>query len=153
MALAIFSSNLTASEIRQFEIIPTPGAAPEGARSVDKVRPVARELVEEAARRTVAAWNTPHLEEVLHEDMFDRERLMNSIDTLATRDARLRLLSVGAVQTVQQFTKPRRGGGRILISRVSAVLQTQLEYNDPATGFQRLPLSDEFVFEFRQLVR
>jgi hypothetical protein len=151
-ALMSVSLTLAASEMRGLSVIPTPERMPRGAVAVKTVQPVPRELVEAAARRTVAAWNTSHMGEVLHDDLFDKQRLLDAMDTAVPRDAKMRLLSVGGIQTLQQYAMWHKSRRWVLVSRVSATLRTQVEYNDPSGGFKRTPYTDEFVFEFRQAV-
>jgi hypothetical protein len=64
----------------------------------------------------------------------------------------MRLLSVGGIQTLQQYAIWHKSRHWVLVSRVSATLRTQVEYNDPAGGFKRTPYTDEFMFEFRHAV-
>ena len=71
------------------------------------------------------------------------------MDTLVPRDAILSVQSVQGIQTLQQYLMPA-DEGEDLVSIVSATVRTQLEFNNPSTGFVRLPGVNEFVLQVTQ---
>lgn len=136
-----------AQEVRQFKRIATPLAAPSlpsGARAVANARPVSRAKVESAVQQIAASWNTPRLESLLAENFYDKRRLMDSLGTLVPRDAKLRVLGIQGVKTLNQYVQAGTRGEQ-LVSRVSVTLRTQVEFNDPRGGFQRLEGDNEVI--------
>ncbi len=136
-----------AQEVRRFNRIVTPLAAPAlppGARAVASARPVPRAKVESAVEQITTAWNTPRLEPLLAESFYDKQRLMDSLGTLVPRDAKLRVLGIQGVKTLNQYVQADARGEQ-LVSRVSVTLRTQVEFNDPRDGFRRLEGDNEVV--------
>lgn len=103
--------------------------------------PVAPELVEALAKDLLRRWNDRGLDELLAADFPQRDRLLDAFPNRVPPGARLRLLSVGAIQTLEQ---QRIEAG--VVSTVSAVINAQLEYDDPERGFQRHQGSAEYLF-------
>lgn len=130
LAIAV-STGSEAREFRQLKAIPTPATLPADAVAVKDLQPIAREIIEEGVENVMAHWNTPQLQEVLSEDFYDAQRLEDNVQTYAPRDADIRLLSIRGHQLLQQY---RQNGNRI--SRVSVTVSTQVEFEDPAQGFQ-----------------
>ena len=145
-------------EARQFrQVIPiaTPAksvsALPEGAVAIEKPKDLDREVVKSAVNQLVSKWNTGELSEVISDTFFDKTRLTDAVDNLAPRDATLTIQSVQGIQTLQQFVMPGDNGDST-VSIVSATVRTQLEYNDPDSGFVRLPGVNEFIFKVTESV-
>ena len=146
-------ANTHARQFRQVIPIATPDKSatslPEGALAVENPRELGREEVKAAVSEVLSKWNTGNLSEVLSESFFDRTRLTDAVDNIAPRDATLSIQSVQGIQTLQQFIMPGDDGDS-LVSIVSATVRTQLEYNDPESGFVRLPGVNEFVLKVTQ---
>ncbi len=140
-----------ADEFRSFNPIPTPAAAAAvpGALPVARPVPVDPRLVEAAVRKLLAAWNTPGFAEQLGVSFYDRARLLDAMDDKAPRDAVLRIIAIRGIHTVAQYRQPGEEG-ESLVSIVTAVVETQIEYNDPATGLQRHPGVNELTFRVTQ---
>jgi hypothetical protein len=155
-SMALLAGMLVASgaaDARQFRSampIATPAqraaALPPGARPVAVVEPLSRAQIEPLLEQVMQAWNTGQLEAQLGEGFYDSARLGDSVDRVVPRDARLRIQAVQGVQTLQQFIVPD-GAGEKLVSIVSATVRTQLEFNDPAAGFQRRPGVNEYILK------
>lgn len=144
----------TAAQARQFRAvrpIATPVAAasalPDGARAVDEVVALSREQVEPAVQRVIESWNRGTLDSQLARGFYDRMRLLDAVDTVAPRNATLRLQSVQGVQTLQQYIEPdpQAPGAERLVTRVSVTARTQLEFVEPGGDFVRRPGTNEFV--------
>lgn len=136
-----------AQEVRQFNRIPTPQAAPAlppGARALTVARPVSPRQVEEAVQRVATAWNTPLLGPLLAENFYDKQRLLDSLSVQVPRDAKLRVLGVQGIQTLGQYVQPGEHGEQ-LVSRVSVTVRTQIEFNDPGSGLRRLEGDNELI--------
>lgn len=137
-----------AQEVRQLNRIATPSTAqklPPGTRTGASQQPVSAARVEEAVKKIAAAWNTPNLAPMLADSFYDKSRLVDALSTKVPRDARLRVLSVQGIQTLNQYLQKSASGMEQRISRVSVTVRTQLEYNDPQAGFQRLDGTNEFI--------
>ena len=153
LVIITLSGNVQARQFRQVIPIATPNksvaALPEGAVAIEKPRELGREEVKAAVNQVLSKWNTGNLSEVLSESFFDRTRLTDAVDNLAPRDATLSIQSIQGIQTLQQFVMPGDDGDS-MVSIVSATVRTQLEYNDPDSGFVRLPGVNEFVLKVTQ---
>jgi hypothetical protein len=153
LSVVCFVSQVSfAAEVRTLNQIRTPAVVPLSADSVDRIRPVALEVVEKAVNDLFAAWNEPHLEQYLHKELYDKSRLLDTIDSAVPRDATVRVLSIQGVETLQQYVQ-KKVRTSVLVSRVSAVVRTQIEFNDPTDGLQRREGTAEYVFEIIERVR
>lgn len=153
--LALSTDHVFSQEFRALRPIATPETAPlpAGAQPVDGAFvPVDRRAVEEATRDLLAKWNTPEFGDALAETFFDRTRLQDALDTAVPRDARLGLLSVQGVQTLDQQVVPDPTGLPIdtVVSTVSATVRLQAEFNDPSRGFQRREGVNELILRVTQ---
>jgi hypothetical protein len=148
-ALLLAALPCAAQESRPFKPIPRPGSA---APSTEPAAPPAPAALRAAVDRAVAslerAWNTPDLEKLLSSAFYDRQRLLDAMVTKVPRDARLRIVGVQAIQVLGTVKRQGRDGREEIVTRVSVTLRTQVEYNDPASGFQRLEGLNEAVFAF-----
>ena len=136
---------VVAREFRVLNAIPAPARLPEGAAAVQEIKPVDRRIIEATVRKLAASWNTQDLEKYLGDDFYDKQRLSDNILNFIQRDGKLRVLGVQGQQTLQQYKE----GGK-LVSRVSVVVNTQIEFNHPTAGFQRFPGRTELVFKVKQ---
>ncbi|MDA0790764.1 MAG: hypothetical protein O2780_15055 [Proteobacteria bacterium] len=148
LLLALAPAMLAASEFRRFEPIVVAPRQQEGALEVER-QPVPEELVREGVMAIVAAWNGPDFGDYVSERAYDKSRLVDSLALHAPRDASLRLLSMQNMQTLAQFERTGDDGVE-LVSEVSVELVTQVEYEDPVSGFQRRNGNVELVLEVTQ---
>ncbi len=139
------SGEVYAREFRIINAIPAPARLPDGATAVGKVTPIDRKLIEGTVRQLAAAWNTQDLEKFLGDDFYDKNRLSDNINTFIQRDGKLSILGIQGQQTLQQFEQDGK-----LVSRVSVIVNTQIEFNHPTAGFQRFPGRTELVFKVKQ---
>lgn len=139
---------LPQAEAREFRIIntiPTPARLPDGAEAVGQINPIPSKAIEATVRKLAASWNTQDLEKYLGDDFYDKNRLTDNINTFIQRDGKLRILGIQGQQTLQQYIQDGK-----LVSRVSVVVSTQIEFNHPTAGFQRFPGRTELVFKVKQ---
>lgn len=106
-----------------------------------KFLPVHRSLIENAARTVIAAWNSPALAGLLGEEFYGRDQLLDAFSRQVPPGARLRLLSIGGIQTLQQ--QPLEAGA--VASLVSVTVTAQLEYNSAEDGFVRREGTNELI--------
>lgn len=148
-----FTQGGIASEFRSRIPIRTPARPPEGAVRVSTVQPVDPRLVEDAVRKLYAAYgySTGAIAGMLAPSFPDRSRLLNTINQRVPRDARLRVLGIQSIRTLDQFLRTdAASGAEERVSTVTATVRSQLEYNDRDVGFQRLEGTIEYLFRVKQ---
>ncbi len=80
--------------------------------------------------------------------------LLDALDTKVPRDARLRVLAIDSIHTLEQSTSPGGAGRKpVRKSLVAVIVRTALEFNDPLEGFQRRDGENEYIFEVQEVVR
>ena len=134
-----------AAQFRSFVPIVTSDPAPKGSVVVSRPKPLYASLIAQALQRLFDSWSNDELRQHLSEKFYDRSRLLDVIARDVPRDARLRVLSIQNGQLLQQFSGAQRGVYQQPQSTVSVVARVQLEWNDPAQGFQRLEGVSEYV--------
>ncbi len=151
-ALVALITATRATEFRHLSPILVPAAIPEGAEAVQVIRPVSPAVVEHAIKQLMASWNTPLLRRHLSDRFYDRQRLLDVVNTFAPRDARIHILAIQSSQTLQQHIEGADGGRPTLVSRVAVTVSTQVEFTDPRLGFQALDGTNTYVLNIRQQV-
>jgi len=151
LLLICFLPGAIASEFRAYTPILTPGALPEhNALQVAKViKPVSNKVMSNVVTGLIRAWNQNGLDKVLSNEFFDRTRLGDAMDNRVRRDAKLTVLSVQSIRTLNQHIESDKRG-RLMVSLVSVTIRTQIEFNDPANGFQRREGLNEYIFRVKQ---
>ncbi|MCI5050475.1 MAG: hypothetical protein MRY32_09155 [Rickettsiales bacterium] len=134
-----------AREFRVINAIPAPAVLPDGASAVKEIKQVDRRIIEKIVGKLAASWNTQDLKKYLGEDFYDKQRLSDNISTYIQRDGKLNVLGIQGQQTLQQYEENGK-----LVSRVSVIVNTQIEFNHPTAGFQRFPGRTELVFKVKQ---
>ncbi len=146
----VLASPVESRQFRSVVPIATPAriksALPDGAQAVDKPEQLDRSKVKAAVDQVLSKWNTGEMEGTLSDQFFDRTRLTDVVDNVVPRDAILRVQSVQGVQTLQQYVMPGDDGNS-RVSIVSATVRTQLEYNDPESGYVAVPGVNEFILK------
>lgn len=137
----------SAQEMRRMNPIATPAAVPAGAEVVAAPKPIQAAATKTAVEQLAGKWNVSDLGAALSENFYDKSRFMDAMVTSVPRDTRMRVNSVGGVQTIQQMIVDDPQGGKLRISTVTATAATQLELNDPAQGFVRVPGTNEILFD------
>jgi len=143
-----------ASEFRAYTPILIPRALPGGAapQAAKVIRPVSNKVMAKVVVRLIRAWNRNGLDKVLSNEFFDRTRLNDAMSNKVPRDAALTVLSIQSIQTLNQHIESDERG-RLMVSLVSVRIRTQLEFNDPANGFQRREGTNEYIFRVKQRMR
>ncbi len=156
LCFLVTAGSAGASEFRSLRPILTPSMAASGGAGAAMpgrvIRPVSRAVAGKVAEKIIAAWNGNNIDSVLADQFFDKSRLSDAMNTKVPRDARLEVLAIQDVQTLGQkvTTGP---GGRQLVSTVSITLKTQVTFNDPANGYQRLQGVNEYIVRIHQPLR
>lgn len=136
---------VSAHEFRVYNAISAPARLPEGAVAVAQIKPVDRRLIEDTVKTLAGSWNTQDIQKHLGKDFYDKQRLGDNIQSFIQRDGKLSILSMQGQQTLQQYEENGQ-----LVSRVSVVVNTQIEFTHPTAGFQRFPGRTELVFKVKQ---
>ena len=134
---------------------PTPEPEPaETAVARKSLRPVSQEAVEQAVATLFAAWNKPELRDLLSSDFYEQTRLPAALATKVPRAAVIRVLSISSWQVLVQRATPADPEGTTLLvtSTISAIVRSQVEYNDPESGFERVEGLNEYVFDISEVV-
>ncbi|MCG8324532.1 MAG: hypothetical protein MI673_03370 [Thiotrichales bacterium] len=150
--LLIVSGTVQAHQFRSLQPIASPTdqqqAVDDHGLNVEQIEPIERGVVENMVSDIISKWNTPEMAGTLADTFFDKDRLLDSVDNIVPRDAKLRLQSIRGVQTVQQYIEPGQAGERgQRVSIVSVTVQTQLEFNDPTQGFVRRSGTNELILK------
>lgn len=109
--------------------------------------PVDQRVVREAVAKILGDWNTLELKQWLSSEFPGRDRLLAALDFDVPPTARLRILSIGSVQTLEQ-ERIDRG----LASLVAVSVRAQAEWEDPEHGFQRRTGTSEYILRIVQRV-
>lgn len=117
------------------------------ARAEQPVTPVAPAVVRQAVEQVLASWNTPTLGHWLAADFAARDQLLAALSFDVPPTARLRVLGIGGIQTLEQ----ERGDG-VLQSLVSVTVRAQAEWEEPGQGLQRREGTAEYVLRISRRV-
>ncbi|MBM3560328.1 MAG: hypothetical protein FJX53_10730 [Alphaproteobacteria bacterium] len=141
-----------AAEFRRRITIPGPTALAPGARSVANPQPVDRKVIEAGVEQIFAAFadGGRGIDRLLASDFANRQRLIDDIGARVPRDARLRVLAIQSVRTMEQVEATGADGRPARVSRVIAIVRSQLEYDDPVAGFRRLEGVADYIFRIEQ---
>lgn len=153
LSVMVFSVDVSSAEFRRRIAIPTPQAAPPGSVPVTSFKPVSRAMVEEGLTKIFAAYGSDptKLAPMLARSFQDKSRLLDAMSFNLPRGAKLQLRGLDAVNTLRQHVERGSGGQPgTLVSTVNATARTQLVYNDPALGFQRLEGVADYLLRVRQ---
>lgn len=143
-----------AREFRPFRPIRAKITGPPGAEEVKEIQPIAAPTVKQAVSEVMSSWNTNEFSQKLGDELYDKTRLLENIEEKVPRDAKINVLGVQNVQTIGQFIQPDPAGREIdvVTSTVSAVVRSQIEFNDSNQGFRRIDGLNEFVLKITEEV-
>ena len=142
-----------AGSMRQFQPIKTPeGTAvgvPDGFETVAEIRPVDMETVRKFMQDLADSWNTPQLLQMLSEDFYDKSVFHDSMMTVTKVpfDAKLKILSIRSIRTLQQMVGEDPQYGRVCVSIVEVTALTQILLNDPEAGFVKLEGVNDYLLK------
>jgi len=151
-AIASFPEPGATTEFRRRLAIPSPSQLAPGVRPVANPQPVDRKVIEAGVEQIFAAFSEGGrgIDRLLANDFVNRQRLIDDIGVRVPRDARLRVIAVQSVRTMEQVETTGDDGRPVRISRVVATVRSQLEYNDPIAGFRRLDGVADYIFRIEQ---
>ena len=140
LALLMLVSTSLVAEQRSFDPI-------DGDAEPRSLRPAERQQVEDWLQELAAAWNTPMLGDFLHPDFPQRQRLLAALEDDVPPDARLRILSVGPVQVLDQRREPGRLNRTLRVG-----LRLQVEGPADDGGLERRESRQNLVLEWTRKV-
>lgn len=108
---------------------------------------VDQQLARQAVEQILATWNTTSLNQWLAADFPNRDQVLAALSFDVPPTARLRILSIGAAQLLEQ---ERTDQG--LISLVSVQVRAQAEWEDPKAGLQRRAGTSQYIVRLMQTV-
>ncbi len=110
--------------------------------------PVDSAAIEKSIRKIIASWNGPNLAAYLDNNFQDKNLLLTTIQRSVPMDAKLRLIAVHGISTLEQqiLTNPS-SQVRQRRSVVIATVDLQLEFNDPFKGLVKLPHSSQLYLQ------
>lgn len=159
LAIFIILFSATLAHAQEFRTIqPIPSLAEEkraveeltrqGLKPVSKSIAIPRAVVERVMQQTAESWNSPEMAKTLSDSFRDKDRLGDSLTRFAPLDAKMRLMSVGSYRILAQAIKPDSKGD-LLISKVSVIARTQVEYTNSSGAFQRKPGEQEYLLTIK----
>ncbi len=148
-ALAIMTvSSADAREFREMRQLKTPmnvdalQKGEEGTTPVTQPVKIDDALIRSAIESLFNSWGTSDVERYLADKFPNRNQLLTAFGTHVPMDARLEIRGIRAVRVLSQHNKDDN-----LVSIVSAEVETDVRYQDPTLGLQRLRGTGEYVFE------
>lgn len=99
-------------------------------------------LIRSAIQSVFDNWGTTEISKYLGDKFPNRNQLVGALERHVPYDARLEVRSIRAIRTLGQRTKDGN-----VISVVAADVETEVFYQDPTLGVQRLRGTGEYVFE------
>ena len=112
------------------------------------------EVTRNAVNKIAEAWNTPDLEQMVSNDFYDRTRLFDAFAKDVPRDAKLRILAIEGVNVFENNVFVLTDTSELVFhNKVSVNVRTQVEYNDPANGFQRQEGVNDMILNIRQVFK
>lgn len=142
------SDAVLAAEFRSRLTIRTPAAPVEGGVKVKRIQPVDRRVIEEIVRKLFESYgfDSRATGDMLDVSFPDRSRLLITMNERVPRDAKLRVLGIQSLRTLDQVLQTDSGTGKTArTSTVTVTVRSQLEFNDGAIGFQRLEGKVEYL--------
>ncbi len=143
-----------AAEFRDLRPIPTPvKALSQTEEEIKDLPPVSEEAIKTGLKSLLASWNTSRMEKLLASEFYDRDRLLDAMQTFPDRGAKLRILAIKDVQILGQRVLPVDKEHVTRVSTVSVNALTQIEFEDPVKGLVKLEGENEYLLRIREHIR
>lgn len=148
------SNTASAREFRSLVGIASPvNPLPQGAVRPPTIEPVDTKVVEKALYALADAWNGEGLSQLIADDFANASDLMRVLTNDVPTDAKIRILSIQSIQTLDQYVVDVKDG-KDRTSIVTVTARTSVEYEDPSSGKrQRLVGLNEFFFRITDQLR
>ena len=148
--------NVQARSFRGAEVIQSPQAQPQiggalqptDAALAGQLPEFDAELVRNAVTDLAQAWSSGRLSDYLDEGFYNRDRLLDTIASDIPKNAVLRVLNIRNISVLNSSVGKDQKTQKVeRTSRVTATVETQVEFNHPVNGFQRLPGTLELTLQ------
>ena len=114
-------------------------------KGAEELMPLDDQLIATEVHKIVKSWNTSDLASYLHDYFPQGPQLVSVLQRDTPHDARLQLLSIQNISTLDQVWAPvTKGQTRSRISTVVATVKLQLRFIDPFKGLVTLPHTSQF---------
>lgn len=90
---------------------------------------------------------------MLSDSFYNKSRFGDAMQTNVPTNSRLKIQSLGSTQTLEQRIVNDPDGGRSRVSLISVTVRSQVEFNDPRSGFVRVPGTNEFIMEMTEKLK
>lgn len=114
----------------------------DGSTKLDTPVKLDDQLIRASIQSVFDNWGTAEIAKYLGDKFPNRSQLLAAFDRHVPYDARLEVRGIRAIRTLDQRSKDGN-----LISIVTADVETEVFYQDPSLGAQRLRGTSEYVFE------
>lgn len=144
-----FATTADAREFREKRQIKTPlnieqfQKSDEGATPVQQPVKLDDALIRSAIESLFNSWGTSDVDRYLSDKFPNRNQLLNAFNSHVPVDARIEIRGIRAIRVLAQHNNADSN----LVSIVSAEVETDVRYQDPTLGLQRLRGTGEYVFE------
>jgi hypothetical protein len=145
-----------AGSMRQFQAIKSPqsteAAVPDGFETIANIRPVESETIRSFMNKLAENWNSPGLSQMISDDFYDKSIFHDSMMTITKvpRDAKLKILAIQGIRTLQQMFGEDPEFGWVVVSVVEVTARTQIQLNDPEEGFVKLEGVNDYLLRVVQ---
>jgi hypothetical protein len=140
-------------EMRAINPVSTPARLRIGGEAVEKPIPLNVETVRSNVERVFDTWNNGDVSNMLSDNFYDKARFGDAMQTDIPRDSKLKVVGMGAMQTLEQRIVTDPDGTRRRVTLGSVNVNSQVEFNDPKNGFVRVPGTNEIVFEMSEKLK
>ncbi len=123
---------------------------------IQRILQESRARVPDLARKAVAgifdAWSKGNVDGLLAEGFYDKSRFLDLLKLDVPRDARVRILAIESIHPLEEVSSVETVPSLILRvrTRLSAVVRTQIEFEDPGRGFRKIQGRNEFILRLNQ---
>ena len=146
-------SSGTCQEMRSINPVATPTKIKMAGDAVPEPVPLDTGQVRDKVERTFDTWNNGDVGGMLSDNFYDKSRFNDAMQTKIPRDSRVKVQGMGSVQTLEQRIVNDPDGGRRRVTLGSVTVNSQIEFNDPAKGFVRVPGTNELIFEMSEKIK
>ena len=151
--LFIFPVFVAGQEMRALNPVATPARLKKDGQAVAQPVPLKIEEVRANIDRTFSTWNNGDVSNVLADNFYDKSRFSDSMQTNIPKDSKVKVMGMGSVQTLEQRIVTDPSGGRSRVTLGSVTVNSQVEFNDPKSGFVRVPGTNEIIFEMTEKLK
>ncbi len=140
-------------EMRALNPISTPARLKVGGELVKQPEPLKVDTVRPNIDKLFTTWNSGDVTGMLSDNFYDKSRFGDAMQTEVPRDSKVKVMGMGAIQTLEQRIVTDPDGTKRRITLGSVNVNSQVEFNHPEKGFVRVPGTNEIVFEMSEKLK